>query len=125
MTNDALGYMLAIISLVLSIMGYNLKRPAIGFAGAGMWIIFALFSYSLSTAVWDIYFGIFWVGIALSIVIGLETFVLRPKLKDDELYNALDHDSWEDYGEKMEKYRDGLDRARRPTNRERRIRKMK
>ena len=73
MTEDGISFILVMVALTLTIMGYTLKRPALGFAASGFWVIFALFSYSLSTAVWDIYFGIFWISIAIAIICLLYT----------------------------------------------------
>lgn len=111
---DALGTLLGVLALLLTIMGYRFRRPSLGFAGSGIWIIFAVFSLGYSTATWDIYFGMFWLGIALAIVVALETFVLRPKKSEEEPEERV---GWDEYADKWEKRRESMDKIRRTSRR--------
>jgi len=101
---------LALMAIALTGTGYWTRRPAIGFGAAGMWLILGLYSYTLTAGAWDIYYGLFWIGIALTIVVALESFVLRPKRSEEEVEEKV---GWDEFGKRLENYRSRTNRIRR------------
>lgn len=77
-------FVLIFLSLALMTMGYIFRRPAMALAAGIAWLIFGLYSYSLSAATWDIYYGLFWLGLGMLFVCLLEGFILRPKEEQQE-----------------------------------------
>lgn len=86
---------LAFIALTLMICAYTFKRPAVSVAGGVLWLLFGLWSLSISTVTWDIYYDLFIVGIGLFIMGLVEAMSLRPKIQDEAVF--------EDYWDRAKK----------------------
>lgn len=86
---------LALIALTLMICAYTFKRPAVSVAGGVLWLLFGLWSLSISTVTWDIYYDLFIVGIGLFIMGLVEAMSLRPKVQDESVF--------EDYWDRAKK----------------------
>jgi hypothetical protein len=98
---------LSSVALTLMVIAYWIRRPAIGVASGVMWWIASAQSYTLSTAMWDVYFAFYVVTIGLGIVASLEGFVLKPR-KDqiDEAEQMFDEDKsdWRDRNDRIDKF---------------------
>lgn len=99
---------LIVLALGLMIVGYAWKRQALVFGAVGGWMVLGVYSYTLSTAVWDIYFTLFFFCMGLVIVSALEAMYLREKPPEPPRdMDSLDeyNKSWDDYDNDMERYR--------------------
>ena len=65
-------------------LAYVFRRPALAMGAVIGWLLAALHSYSLSVVMWDIYYGVFWLGLGMFFVCLLEGFILRPKDEQQE-----------------------------------------
>ena len=82
---------LAFMTTCFTIATYVFKKPVLAFAGAGGWVIFGVYSYTMSVAAWDIYYGIFFLAMGMVIVCVLEPILMRQKkdeLSEDVYDNA-------------------------------------
>lgn len=78
-------------------VGFIIKRPAWAFGGAVLWLLFGLNANTFSLALWDIYYDMMILGVAMFFVALMEGFVIRP--------NPEQQDSSEDYyGSEVEQY---------------------
>lgn len=107
---------LLFMSVGLMVAGYYFKRPAIALGAAGSWLVTALYTYTLSTALWDINYGLFWLCILMGIVAALEGFTLRPD-KSEQTPEEQAQDDTERHIQAYEKRRSDLNRLKRMTNR--------
>ena len=101
-----------LLPLGLMVIAYWTRRPAIAIGGAIAWVSFAYWNYTLYTALWDIYFILFWLGIGMTITTLLEGFVLRPKPDQMEPEEA-DEDTFEDYAARRARFDQTLRNRRR------------
>lgn len=67
----------ALIAVALTWLAYKERRITIGIGAAFGWLITSVYSYSQSTAIWDIYFCLFWFAIAMMLAIGIEAAMMR------------------------------------------------
>jgi len=82
--------LLIVLALTLLIMAYKFKRPSLGIAGSIAWLLFGLYSLTLSTVTWDIYYDLFVLGMGLFIMALIESMMLRPKTEEE----APEEDVW-------------------------------
>jgi len=118
--------LIALIALPigLMIMGYVFKRQGLSFGAVGGWILLAVYAYGLSATQWDVYYGIFWLGIAMTIVSAVEAMSIRVKSEEveEETSFARNVRRMTEHREKMEKYREALEgKSGRPKRRRREI----
>lgn len=104
MTTAQAIFMAALIVLAAGLMvaAYYLKQRPLAFAAAGGWLFFAVFCYMLSTGPWDIYYGMFFFGMAMLIISALEPALMRQQsdlgssvvdeLDDDKELDEYDRD---------------------------------
>lgn len=72
-----IGMLLAIVSIALTALAYIIKRATLAIGAAFSWLLFALQGYSSSTTTWDIYYCMFWFGIAMMLAIAIESVQMR------------------------------------------------
>lgn len=68
---------LAMVALGLTIIAYSLKRTTLALGAAFAWLLFAIQGYANSAVMWDIYYCMFWFGIAMMLGIGIEASAMR------------------------------------------------
>jgi hypothetical protein len=77
---------LLIGSIALTAIAFSLKKAALAFMAAILWIVFAVDAYSISatptTGVWDMYFALVWLGVAGILLCVLEPAIMRQKKED-------------------------------------------
>jgi len=116
--------LLGLIALPIGLMaaGYIFKRIGLLFSAVGAWILFAVYCYGISSALWDVYYGLFWLGIAMAIVSAVESMSIRGGGEETEEVSAIDRQikRMKEHDEKMGKYRDMLEG---PSSRSRRKRR--
>ena len=119
---------LVFIAISLLIVGYTFKRPAMAFGAGVMWFIASIQAWVSSTAAWDVYYGVFVFGIIMLLVSIIEGWALRPDKKDEppELTDAGVRETQE-YIERRDTFRDGMNTmgGRRPRRRVVRKKKSK
>jgi len=98
---------LAFMTTCFTIATYVFKKPVLAFAGAGGWVIFGVYSYTMSVAAWDIYYGIFFLAMGMVIVCVLEPILMRQK--KDELSDEI-YDNADKYSDRQGKFREKLDK---------------
>lgn len=103
---------LAFLAVALMALAYAFKRPAMALGATGVWIIFAVQSYTLSTALWDIYYTVFFVGIGVGLISLFEAMSLRGKTKDEEEEQEEEEEksSLDKYMENQEKIMQRMDK---------------
>jgi hypothetical protein len=71
----------ATLALGLTIAALALKsgRSILGFAGAGAWLLLGVYAYTNSTALWDIYYALFWLSIGMVIACSLVASILKEQ----------------------------------------------
>ena len=60
-------FALIFLALVFTIASYVFKKGMLAFAGAGAWIITAIYCFIESTEAWDVYFSLAFLFIGLTI----------------------------------------------------------
>lgn len=110
MTTAIAIFMVGLIFMAVALMatGYMFKRPALALGSSGAWLVMALVSYTISTALWDVFYGLFWFGILMIVVSGFEAFYVKEKPEPEEIIRQ----GWEEFASKMEERRDSIDRVR-------------
>lgn len=88
---------LAFIALALMVSSYVFKRPGLAIAGGVVWLLFGIWSLTLSTATWDVNYDLFIVGVGMFIMGLFEAMELRPKTKTDITYESYWERSKKDY----------------------------
>ena len=93
----------ALIFMSVSLMGigYMFHRPAFAVGASGGWMLVGIAAYNLSTATWDLYYGMFWLGIVLVIVSALEAMVVKTGKEEQEVE---EEDSYDRLLKRQEKY---------------------
>lgn len=93
---------MTLIAFVMLALGFTIAtfilqsgRTILAFASAGGWIVLAVYSYTRSTATWDIYYALFWLGCGLAFALVLVPAVLREKKEKDISVEDVD-----EYGDK-------------------------
>ena len=105
--------LLAVVGISLMLAGYYTRRPAVAIGASAAWLLFGLWTLSLSTATWDIYYLEFMLGILLFIVCILEGWTLRPKVKNEEPEEDYWDEGWQNnYFERREQFQKRLPRNR-------------
>lgn len=99
-------FLFLLMSLGLMIVGYAFKRQGLVFGAVGGWMLLAICSYTLSTAMWDIYYGLFWLGVGLVFVSALEAMFIGMKDEPEE----EPQDSVDRFITKQENYQKKVDR---------------
>lgn len=94
---DVFFLALILLALGLTISTFALKsgRTILAFASAGAWVILGVYSYTQSTATWDIYYALFWLSMGMVLVCVLVPAVLREKKEED-----ISADDIDEYGDK-------------------------
>lgn len=104
-------FALIAMSIGLMAMGYLFKRQGLSFGAVGGWILLAVYAYGESEAIWDVNYGIFWLGIGMAIVTAVETMSIRDKAEDPEEETSFDRvvAKTEAHQKKQDRYRDALE----------------
>jgi hypothetical protein len=68
---------LTVASLSLTILAYIVKRATIGIGAAFAWLVLSLHCYDQSTVAWDIYYSLFWFGIAMTLGVLIEAVGMK------------------------------------------------
>jgi len=102
---------LFLTSVGLMTLAYFFRRPAVAIGAFGSWLVTGLVLYNVSTATYDIYWGLFWLCVLMSIICLLEGFVLRPKLSEQEP-EEVDESEWDRFNKRHESFTEKLNRRR-------------
>lgn len=113
-------YIFLVMALVLMGMAFYFKKQSLAFGAIGGWLLLGVQAYTLSTAVWDIYFALFFISMGFVIVSAIEAMALREK-KEEPPSDA--EDSLDEYFKAMDDYNKDMDRHRRVIGRGRRTRR--
>jgi len=98
MVNAIMLIAFIILALVPTIGAFALKsgRQILGFVAAGAWLLLGIWSYTQSTATWDINYALFWLSMGMVIACSLVAVILKEK-KEEEAEEAT-----EDWGDDQE-----------------------
>ncbi len=126
MTQAQAIYMALLVMMAIGLMslGYYFRKMAFVFGAAGGWMLLAAFTYSLSVAAWDIFYGTFWFCIGLVIITTMEGMALRqrddkqPPDNPDTIDRQIE--KAEKFREKQEKYAEALEGSEARARRKRR-----
>lgn len=116
---------LGMVGVSLMAVAYTFNRAALAIAAAIIFLVAAAQAYTLSVAMWDLFYGAFWAGVLLAIIAILEGITLRPR--DDQLTEEeraqddtetdyvpeTDYDRWR---EKTNRRRERRDSRRTPSH---------
>jgi membrane protein implicated in regulation of membrane protease activity len=94
-----------VLGMVLMIMAYVFRRPALAIIDSVIWLMFGIYSLSLSVATWDIYYGLFVVGVAMFLVAIFEGFILRPRRSQTEPEEEFWDSEADDYAKRRAEFR--------------------
>lgn len=98
-------------SIILMTVAYTLKKAALAFGAAIIWIVFTVHCYGMSgysaTGIWDIYYGLVWLGVGMVLLCVLEPAVMKQRNQDKK------EDVFVDDLEKVEKEYEGYRRQTR------------
>ena len=104
-----------ILAILMMAVGYQWRKPAMAIASGMAWIIAGLINYNLSVGLWDIYYGVFWFCIGMTIISIMETLSVvvsnRKQAQDDndsKKENPEDDESMDGYYNTMKKHRESL-----------------
>lgn len=97
-----------IMAVILMTLGYFFRRPAVAIGSAVAWLIFGLYSRSLSTVTWDIYYVMFILGVCMFFVAFIEGIVLQPKVEDMEPEEDLWDEEREEYVKQRKRIRETM-----------------
>lgn len=89
MTTAAAIFIFGLLVIAVGLMGvaYGFKAFAYSFGAVMMWVLLGVYSYGLSAAPWDIFYGLFWFSMAMVVVSALEALALGLRTReapDDE-----------------------------------------
>lgn len=70
---------LGMVGVSLMAVAYTFNRAAISIAAAIIFLVAAAQAYTLSVAMWDLFYAAFWAGVLLAIIAILEGITLRPR----------------------------------------------
>ena len=117
-------YIFSVMALVLMRMAFYFKKQSLAFGAIGGWLLLGVQAYILSTAVWDIYFALFFVSMGFVIVSAIEAMALRERHEEEP---PPDLDSMDEYNKGMDEYEEEMERHRTVImgSRERRLRRHK
>lgn len=99
------------LALIMMVVAYHFRKPAMAIGAAMLWVIAGLIHYDLSTATWDVYYGVFWFTIAMGIVSIMETLsvvITKKQQEKDDIDTIKEEGSMDDYREMMTKHRESL-----------------
>jgi hypothetical protein len=115
LTGNAIWFIgLAAISLAFTAMGYAFRRWPLSMAGGLGWFLTAVFAYGQSSGGWDIYMGIFWLGIAMTFAASFEPLIMpQTKKEEEQIETDYDEDDEEDDDEEFELARHQISRGKR------------
>jgi len=108
-----------LMALGLMVAAYTFRRPAVAFGSCGVWVILAVFSYGFSISLWDPFYILFWISIALVIISAMEGVVLRPKKEDVPEDVNRTESNWQRSNERYANFQAQLDLRRSGTIRAR------
>lgn len=103
----------ALIFLPLALMGLAIlgKLRAVMFAAVGAWFIIGVYSYTLSTATWDIYYTLFWLCMGLGLVSAfLSMITLGGEKEEKPKEGDVEEDSLDRVIKRQEKHAEKLER---------------
>ena len=105
-----MSLVLMFLALVMMVISYQWRKPHLSIGAAMCWVLASLIHYNLSTAAWDIYYGVFWFAIAMGIVSIMETlYVVRTnKAQEKDDIDTKEEYSMDEYRETMQKHRESL-----------------
>ena len=110
-----LFYALVVMCVFLTAIAYLTKRTMLAISAAFSWLLFALECYTLSTAMFDMYYGAFIFGIGMMLAITVESIYMK--------ISAVDlNESKEDREERIEKRKPQPQVKSHPSNRMDKIR---
>ena len=113
-------YIFLVMALVLMGMAFYFKKQSLAFGAIGGWLLLGVQAYTLSTAVWDIYFALFFISMGFVIVSAIEAMALREKKEEPP---PEEMDSLDQYNEDMDAWNKDMDRHRKVVGRGRRTRR--
>jgi hypothetical protein len=90
---------LIIMALGLTLAGFLRENKILAFGGAGAWMVLGGYAYTRFTTAWDVYYGLFFLCMALVIVCSLEPVLMREKPEPE-----VEEDRYDRLGKKMAKY---------------------
>ena len=94
-----LGLTIGIMVTALTIASMVLNDQILTFISAGFWLIFSLYMRAESTATWDLYYGLFFLAIAMVIVMAIKGGTVyrtkKGKADDPSTEEMLDIDEEE------------------------------
>jgi Ca2+/Na+ antiporter len=79
-------YVMACLAVVCTIATFALQsgRRILSFVAAGFWVITGVSAYTTSVKLWDIYYALFWLCMAMVIVCALIPSVLKEKQEESD-----------------------------------------
>lgn len=96
-TAEAEGIIMTLMALLLfavstTIATFAIKsgRRIVSFLAAGAWMLNGVYCYGVSSAVWDVYYALFWLSMGMVFVCVLIPSVLKEKTENDIFADDVD-----------------------------------
>ncbi len=89
-------------AVVLTAVAYVAKRVVLAALAAFAWLLLGLWAYSESTAAWDLYYGLFWFGIAAFLGIIVDSIWILIQQQHQETREDMQMDKTEKQDEVLE-----------------------
>lgn len=84
-------FVLVVLALGLTVSGFALRNKALVAASSAAWVIFGLYCRTASLAVWDVYYGLFFLSLGIGIAMIFSAVLLgRGKTDDTDLLMGED-----------------------------------
>jgi len=108
-------YGLIFIAVSLTALAvFKREYSALLWGGFAAWFIFGTYSYTLSTALWDIYYATFWLGMLMAFVCLFRTFdTYRNKRRErrEREESEGEEDAIDEYSRRNEEYQRKMDKV--------------
>lgn len=99
-----------IVGVLLAIAGYWLRRTTLAIAGAAVFLVMGLYSYSQYVTMWDVHYSLFWLYLGISIALMVDSvYVLiqeQAKQNREERQATIDEKRDEAIEANKDKYGD-------------------
>ncbi|KKN41644.1 hypothetical protein LCGC14_0721190 [marine sediment metagenome] len=105
-------YLLMAMALGMTALGATLKQGILWWGATGGWLLFGLYNYTLSAGPWDIFYGTFFISMAMVMGTALSAARVGKGDKDDSVGDHISEDNDDAMDEYWERYHKTRDRVR-------------
>lgn len=89
-----IAFVVLALGLLIAAFALSSGRKLLAFASAGAWALLGVYSYTKSASLWDVYYSLFWLAMAMTFACALIPAVLREKKEEPAVEDT------DEYGDK-------------------------